>query len=281
MKENSADRASEVLSKLLSVFESGKLVNIIAKQPLFINGDKTNKPSDLWSISNQILQIVNLTEDARGYKQWQKVGRQVKKGTNAFYISAPLVRKWKEINRLTGEEEERAFILGFKFIPVFRYEDTEGTPLSGTQEVIPKTLPPLFDVAEKLGVKVEYLPGRIGRQSSKAFGSFNPNNAKIKLYTADDKVFFHELAHAAHSTFRCLKTASPIEVEVVAETTAAVLAVMHGQEFVSGSIAESWEYVRTYSGEANKALQNINRFLNDVKKVLQIIFNEDKELCAA
>jgi len=34
------------------------------------------------------------TEDARGFRQWQKVGRRVKKGAKAFYILAPIRKKY-------------------------------------------------------------------------------------------------------------------------------------------------------------------------------------------
>ncbi|MCD5401133.1 ArdC family protein [candidate division NPL-UPA2 bacterium] len=278
MKTN---KAQEILEKLLGVFESGELVNIIAKRPLFNVDNQGDKPSDNWSIMNQIIQLTGYTEDARGYKQWKKVGRQVKKGAKALYILAPIVQKRKKKNKETGEEEEYQYLGGFRYIPVFRYEDTEGDPLPGTQDVTPKTLPPLFQVAERLGVKIEYLPGKVGRFHG-GYGSFNPREKKIHLFTQEDSTFFHELAHAAHASFKNLNTETTHEErETVAETVAAVLLVKYGQEINSTIISKNWNYlVRHNKRKPEKALKMISRVLNDIKKILEILLEENQEQVA-
>lgn len=110
------------------------------------------KPSDSWSLGNKILMFLNGTDDARGFKQWQNVGRSVKKGAKAFYILAPAKRKItrKVTDEDTGEEkeEERAIITGFRDVPVFRCEDTEGDPIP-KPEYDPLTPPPLHEIAQK------------------------------------------------------------------------------------------------------------------------------------
>ena len=275
MKTN---RAQEILEKLVGVFESGELVNIIAKRPVFNSDNQSEKPSDKWSISNQIIQIISGTDDARGYKQWQKVGRQVQKGAKAIYIIAPMTRKRRKVNKETGEEEENCYISGFRYIPVFRYEDTEGAPLAGTQELIPETLPPLFELAEKIGVKVLYKSGKIGKHRG-ALGTFHPIEKEIHLFTKDEGVFFHELAHAAHATFRCLFTeTTKKERETVAEIVAAVLSVKYGQGINSGIVSRSWRYIQRFNdNQPEKAIRAINRLLNDIKKVLEILLLEENE----
>ena len=274
-------KAQEILDKLIEVFESGELVNIIAKRPLFNADNQSVKPSNKWSITNQILQLISDTEDARGYNQWLKVKRQVKKGAKAIYILAPLTRKRKKVNKQTGEEEEHVYISGFKFIPVFRYEDTEGQPLAGTQNITPETLPPLFPVAERLGIKVEYLPGKVGKFHG-AYGSYNPKQQKINLYTAEESTFYHELAHAAHATFKNLATETTNEErETVAEIVAAVLLVKYGEKVDSTIISKNWNYlVRHNEGNPEKALKMISRVLNDIKKVLEILLEENQEQAA-
>ena len=79
---------------------------------------------------------------------------------------------------------------GFRAIPVFRYEDTEGCPL---KEYKPKALPPLLNVAKKWGVDVRYDDTSIGE-----WGSYNPKAKEIRLCTEEAGTFFHELAHLAH-----------------------------------------------------------------------------------
>jgi len=88
--------------------------------------------------------FMNDTEDARGFRQWQKVGRRVKKRAKAFYILTPVRKKVpvkvkREEERVNDngeievvEIEETILVdklVGFKPVPVFRYEDTEGEPL--------------------------------------------------------------------------------------------------------------------------------------------------------
>jgi antirestriction protein ArdC len=75
---------------------------------------------------------LNETDDARGFRQWLQVGRHVKKGSKAFYIIGPVTKKITEKKSLdSGEKvrEEKQIIAGFKAIPVFRIEDTEGEPI--------------------------------------------------------------------------------------------------------------------------------------------------------
>ena len=57
------------------------------------------------------------------YKRWQKHNRQVKKGSKALRVLAPVTYK-KENEK--GEEEKKLF---FKAVPVFDISQTEGEPL--------------------------------------------------------------------------------------------------------------------------------------------------------
>ena len=43
-----------------------------------------SKPSDSWSLFNRLIMFMNNTCDARGFRQWEKVGRKIKKGSRAF-----------------------------------------------------------------------------------------------------------------------------------------------------------------------------------------------------
>lgn len=92
MKKNKDEIIKNAVNQLLDMFQSGKLpervaFSIIHRHP----GDVI--PSDKWSIGNRILQMLQGTADARGYKQWQEVGRQVRKGAHAIHILAPLTYK--------------------------------------------------------------------------------------------------------------------------------------------------------------------------------------------
>lgn len=131
-------RIREAMETVLKAFEnnSEKVALAVFKG----NG----KPSDAWSFFNRLIMYMHDTCDARGFRQWRQAGRHVKKGAKAFYILAPIrkkipvkVKKEEEKVNENGEVEvveieETIYVdklVGFKPIPVFRYEDTEGEPL--------------------------------------------------------------------------------------------------------------------------------------------------------
>ena len=200
-------------------------------------------PSDSWSVTNRlIMRIIGETNDARTYKQWQSAGRQVKKGQKAFGIIAPVTKKFR--NEETDEDEIR--IIGFRALPVFAYESTEGEPLP-EYDCTPAKLPPFFDAAQALGVSVYWKP-----ISRNAYGYYRLSDRSITLHSQDYAVFFHELGHAVHDTIEPLADVPDDKAEVVAELTAAVLCEMAE---VSGYQQQSYEYIKQYvSGKDNKAV---------------------------
>ena len=253
---------------LLDTFQSG---NFPAKVAMTIirkaEGDFI--PADSWSFANRLLMTAQGTNDARGFRQWGEVGRHVKKGSKAIHIFAPLTKKIVEKDETTGEETEKIIVTGFRPIPVFRLEDTEGEPLP-TFDYEPKT--PFFDVAEKLGVKVEYKALR-----SNYYGRYTSGEGKIELCSADVVVYYHELAHAVHDTFVDLKTCDKSKKEIVAELSALVLCEISG---VSGYQWQGFKYIKHYCADSKPetALKKIMSVLNDVEKIVSIVLDatEDK-----
>lgn len=265
---------NDAASKLLNMFETGQMPDavtrtIIQKQA----GD--HKPSHSWSLGNQILMLANETEDARGFKQWQEVERNVTKGAKAFYILVPIVRKVTtkdiEVDKITGKEteveKEKTFIRGFKGIPVFRLEDTEGKPLP-VINYQPRELPPLWEAAKGLGLDVQYKPAA----NKNTYGSFYFMKGKIELYTHDTKTFLHELAHAAHNTFIPLKGGQDPKQEMVAEMSSAVLMQMYD---IKGYEKHNFDYIRAYakSHDAAGVVKEIMGVMNEVEKVVNIILD--------
>jgi len=116
-------RIKEAMDTLLKMFDEENLEKVARA---VFRSEGSSIPADKWSFLNRILMYLHNTEDARGFRQWQQVGRYVKKGSKAFYIIAPVTRKiTAEKNLESGEmvREERTVLAGFKGIPVFRIED--------------------------------------------------------------------------------------------------------------------------------------------------------------
>lgn len=260
------ERVQSLLSRIIDMFMSGDLPPTVARTVIKQN-EGNLIPSDNWSLGNQILMLIQGTEDARGFRQWQEVGRSVKKGAKAIYILAPRKRTITVTTRdpETGEEkkEKGQIISGFRDIPVFRYEDTEGQPLPERQGYKPPQLPPLHEIAEYFGVEeVIYAPF-----DGSCYGFYTCGaGKKIVLHTHDVKTWFHELGHAIHNTIRPLRGGQVPEQEIVAELFAATMCELHG---ISGYHQYSWDYMKSYSGnDPAKTLQLVFRILSDVEECL-------------
>ena len=262
-------RIEEATKNLLDMFASGDLPPAIVKTVIRAK-EGFEIPSAKWSLGNQILMLSTGTNDARGFDQWKKVERKVKKGAKAIYILGPCTRKIKD----EETKEEKLIVTGFKSIPVFRYEDTEGKEIP-VADYNPPEVPPLIEVANRYGVKVQY-----GPLTGRFYGRYRPSENSILLCTHDVDTFFHELAHAVHSTIRPLKGGQHRDQEVVAETVATVLCLLYGYD---GYVYDGFKYIQRYAKEQTlaAAIQAIMRVLADVQAVLELILEAQSAEVAA
>jgi hypothetical protein len=206
------------------------------------------------------------TSDARGFRQWLEAGRSVSKGSKAFYILGPVRKRVKrKTSNKHGEpgEEFADVLVGFMPIPVFRYEDTSGESLPIYQ---PRDPPPLIEVAERFGMKVQY-----ERLAPGVYGATDHTNKTIVLATEDADVFFHELGHAIHRTFEPKSGhGQEPEAETIAQLVAATLARLYNRPADSFS----WSYIASYARSNNP--QQVGRLcmrvLDRTKKVLDLIY---------
>lgn len=253
---------------LLDTFQSGNFPAKVA-MTIICKHEGDNIPADSWSFANRLLMTAQGTSDARGFRQWQEVSRHVKKGSKAIHIFAPLTKKIKEKDTITDEETEKIIVTGFRPIPVFRLEDTEGEPLP-TFDYKPKKYPPFFDVAEKLSVKVEYKALR-----SDYYGRYTSRQGKIELCSEDAVVYYHELAHAVHDTFVDLRTCEKAKKEIVAEFAAVTLCELSG---IHGYEWQGFNYIGHYCADSKPetVLKRIMGVLNDVEKIVSIVLDATK-----
>ena len=226
----------EAMDTLLKMFDEENLEKVARA---VFKGD--NIPADKWSFLNRLLMYLNNTEDARGFRQWQQVGRYVKKGSKAFYIIAPVTKKITAERILeSGDKvrEERTTLAGFKGIPVFRIEDTDGAPI--IREDYKVNIPCEFTgIIQELGLNVKPV-----RFCGTAYGSYNLINKEIRLASPDIEVFLHELSHAVDDKLTGLKPEQKNEQEVTAEFSAAVIAHLMGYKIPLGNVRD---YIKQYS----------------------------------
>ncbi len=225
----SQDRIKEAMETLLKIFEEDNLEK--AARAVFKGGDI---PADKWSFLNRVLMYLNDTEDARGFRQWQAVGRHVKKGSKAFYILAPLLKK--VIDEETTEEKQ--VLAGFRAIPVFRIEDTEGEPI--VREDFKVNIPCEFNgIIKELGLKVQPV-----RFCGSSYGSYSLLKKEIRLASPEIEIFLHELSHAVDDRLTGLRPGQRKDQEVTAEFSAAVIAHLMGYKIPLGNVRE---YIEHYS----------------------------------
>ena len=119
MNDRQEQQWQQALSGILQEFQQGTIPEAIALA-LFPEADV---PSARWSLTNRLLMVLAGTQDARGIKQWNAVGRRVKKGAKALRIFAPRIIRVKaqkpaEPLEDQGEEnQEQQKLVGFLLYP--------------------------------------------------------------------------------------------------------------------------------------------------------------------
>jgi antirestriction protein ArdC len=254
------EKVKQALESILRRFEKGDIPEVIAYSTFPI----PNIPAAKWSLLNRMLMFIAGTNDARGFRQWQEVGRRVKKGAKAFTILAPRFIK----KQVEDEEGEKILLAGFLSVPVFRVEDTEGEPLDYQQIELPEL--PFMEVAQKWGISVKATPGNYHY-----IGCFSQEGREIALATKEESVFFHELAHAAHQRILGeLKKGQDWRQEIVAELSAAVLCKIIGKS--SEYLGNHYQYIERYAEQAKLTpWQACIRVMSDVEKVLNLILERE------
>lgn len=289
------DRVQGTLQTLVRLFESGQAPQALS----FATLPSPHAPCDHWSFANNLILWMNNTGDARGYRQWQAVGRHVVKGARALYILAPLLRTPKRNqgqprSRLDStpassdegrpatntaphgdSSEPKRVLSGFLAVPVFRFEDTDGEPLQHDLE--PPEAPPLAEVAKAWGLKVQYI-GYAGPYLGLYRRPFHELPEEILLCTHEEQVFFHELAHAAqYRVWAGLKPEEKLRKEVAAELAACVLARLVGRK--QPNEGSSYRYIKHWCEREGKDLgKTLWAHVADTEKILRAILDAQTTL---
>lgn len=253
-----SENAQKSIDKVIEKFKTGDISQITRVARLRI---ADNAPSNSWSLSNKVLAFLQADElDCRGYRQWLEAGRSIKKGSKAVYILVPHLIKKED----KETKEKKSVCVGFVTTPVFAASSTTGDrPLP---EYEPVSFPPLYEVAKNMGISIEYLP-----IANNKLGDCKIDGSRIRLGTHDEKIFFHELAHAIHARIEGgLKQGQDKEQEIIAEFSSCVLMDLYG---VGDNSGNAWEYISHYSCDP---LVAITRALATVEKVLNILLNTPK-----
>ena len=227
-------KAHDILTTIATEFGTTKFTKKFARSYI----DAPVGPSEKWSITNRLCIRLQDTNDARGYKQWQEVGRRVKKGAKAIHILGPryMTIPKKEAQK-EGKPDTYKKMIGFFAIPVFRYEDTDGKPLP---QYKPKNQPhpDLMKLIKKRDIKLEWKNTIQGEG-----GYVQPAANQIVLCSEDFEVLAHELVHMYDNDTNKLKNGQDPIQETVAELGACVLGQIYGHD-IRG---QAYQYIASYA----------------------------------
>ena len=260
------EKVRQALDELVKQIDSVQTSGFIHHQ-LFSDG--VDIPCRHWSFLNQFIAFASRTADARGIKQWNTIGRKVKKGARSFGILVPIFYQKKnedgyeegQVENVetgdTGKQEKE--LTSFKLMPVFRVEDTEGAPLDyeGKLKSLDMKHLPLIEVAEKLGVSVQ-----AGLTFNGVAGSYRPSTKVITMGTSAPSVFLHELSHAVDFALPNRKNDYAFG-EVVAELSAAFLGSLYGIQI---NISNTKAYIESWAGKGHVAF----KLMDAMNRVLEI-----------
>src|ERR671932_425442 len=202
---------------------------------------------------NNVLLILSQRPDATrvaGYRAWQALGRQVKKGEKAIYIFAP--RPYRVTTEDEAGEEQTREGLTFRSMPVFDISQTEGDPIPTMEAPVltgddgQQTYVALVAFATRQGLTVTtHDPNTDGDDTQSTYnGFYSPARNLIFVKRAAPaqmvKTLCHELAHHLDPE---LQAVSRAECETVAEATAFIVAAHAGIDTSS----YSFPYITTWA----------------------------------
>ena len=277
-------KAKQVADQIVENFKAGNLPAALAQ--VFIHRDD-DVPCRAWSWSNQMVTaLVGRTHDARGFKQWQRVGRKVNKGAKAFHILAPCLRTIEEEEEVSPgqtRKTERQIVVGFRSVPVFRIEDTsvsnhhlwdKASKASVEAQAWIQALP-LVGVAKAWGLDVTTYNGA----KAGAKGYYKHGTA-IALGVENLSTWAHELVHAADfRTGKLVKSSGQNKGnEVVAEFGGAIVLNMLGLE-CDADLGGAWEYITSYcDGERAKVVKYIVKMIDRTCEAVELIWSEAEKV---
>jgi hypothetical protein len=148
--------------------------------------------------------------------------------------------------RIEKDEEKQVVTVGFKAMPVFGLDQTDGEPLSTGDAAVDVWLAnlPLRQVATEWGVAIDAFNGHYFAPR----GSFRPG--RIQLGVRSMATWCHELVHAAdHRNGKLTEYGQHWRSETVAEFGGAVLLKMLGHD-TEADLRGCWNYITAYSKSA-------------------------------
>jgi antirestriction protein ArdC len=199
-----------------------------------------------------------------GYRTWQTMGRQVRKGEKAIRILAPMTAK---------NDDDVTVIIGFRFVNVFDIAQTDGDPLPDVVRILDagvdgyERLRTAFEAASPFTVTYGNAGGANG-WCEPTTGTIMIGDSLPQAQTL--KTLAHEIAHARlHKAGQGSQATREIEAEATAYTVCAHFGI-DTSDYSFGYMAgwgmgmdgdEIMGVVRSVQTEAKKMIDEISKVL--------------------
>ena len=216
-----------------------------------------------YSFGNVMLILSQRPEATRvaGYRAWQQLGRQVRKGEKSITIIAPMLLK-KELD--TGNAEK---VLRFRAASVFDIEQTEGDELARPASVQGDpgaALEALQSHAVTLGISVDFaeLRGASG-VSRGGYITLATGMSNAETFSTLVHELAHELLHHGEGAVRGDKSTRELEAEAVAHTVCNAVGLQVG--------TACSDYIQSYGGDAKQLAGVLDRVQKTAHALIQAI----------
>ncbi|MGH2699827.1 MAG: ArdC-like ssDNA-binding domain-containing protein, partial [Actinomycetota bacterium] len=204
-----------------------------------------------------------------GYRAWQRLGRQVRKGARGIAILAPCVYRTK-VKDEEGEREHRS-LAGFRVEYVFDISQTDGEPIEELDAIRPQLLGgdapvAIWDALVALAREAGFEVVRERRRNENGYCDLERRIIAVRPGVAPaqaTKTLVHELGHALLHADGVVRSRELQEVEV--ESVAYVVCGALGLDTSDYSFA----YVARWSGGATELVKDTAaRVIGCAQKIL-------------
>jgi len=194
-----------------------------------------------------------------GYRAWQRLGRQVRRGAQAIRIMAPILRK-------DPKAQDRERVVAFKTACVFDISQTEGKPLPEFAAVSgdPGThLASLKEYVRSSGIALEH-SAQTGEADGMSLGGRIVLKAGLEPAT-EFAVLAHELAHERLHRDTEARPGSKTIRETEAEAVAFVVCQSVGLQ-ANGAASD---YIQLYEGNKDTLLASLERIQQTAATIIR------------
>lgn len=204
-----------------------------------------------YSPGNVLLISIQFPKASRvaGYRAWQSLGRQVRKGEHGIRILAPIVCR----NRDRDDDEDH--VVAFKTASVFDVSQTEGTALPELAQTAGdpgELLGSLKTIIADQGIELIYINGPAGLQGWSGSGRIAVRRGLTPAEEFSTTV--HELAHSRLHEHENEKASRRVQ-ETEAEAVAFVVCEAIGLDTNSAAS----DYLRMYNGDRDTLVASLER----------------------